>query len=926
MIFRLLAGLTACLLLSACASQPQPQPQQWDQRVVRGELANGLRYNLVALPDSAGRLDLRLTVHAGSVDETAEQVGVAHLLEHLVFYSRTESGQDVRSRLQSAGFVQGRHFNAVTSYDRTQYLLSPPRGNPQLELSLQALATLVFAGNFQAQDLERERPVVIEEWRGGLGTAERMNGQRIASQRVGSKYPAHRTIGNRQAIEQARLAQLQAFQQRWYAPGNMTLNIVGDFDPQQLAQQIHQAFGQAKARNVPPREHLELTLDKRLKAFELHDTESGANRVVMLWRLHESMSRRNDTVGVRERLIDRMTLALTNTQLRRQKLPTGITQLTLVRTQIGRRSAVVGLSAGVQGDAHAAGLTSLLQEMQRLREHGFYADDVAAERTRLQRLAESMLAKTPSADFADWVRRLNDATLADRPLQHPHDIARLTLQALAEIEAEDLRQRLRTWSDSPDRVLQYSAPGQRRVRPASAEEVARLQRHIGQQALSAPQAPAAVLPEQPPQDPPSAVPGTLTTQQDYPREQVQYWQLSNGDRLVWLRLPTADGRAHLLAESTAGFADADIPTWQLQFASQLAEQSPPAFWSASQYQQWQKQHAVGLRVDQKAQRLQLSGSASLDQLSQLLTLYRIRQLPPSLDIAAFEHARDELAESLSRRLDTQRGEQQRLWQRLKQGGEEALLPEPEAVAALTYERLQQLWQRQQRAPVTYYLLADSEPQALADLVSRELAGIVRGQAPRLRAHWPEPGQRSGQLANAVEPRASLYATSFATHPWNPQDAVRVAYLREVARDALKARLRSQASGVYRLDFEAELSPEQQRIVSELRFTSAPERLDELWHLAQSTLSELPHTLSESDLDPLRQRLRESEQERLNDPLVQFQRLQLSDQAWGDPRYLNTQKQLPEALQLAPMRALAAQLLATPNRVVLKVTPAQQDTP
>ncbi|WP_372438947.1 hypothetical protein, partial [Pandoraea sputorum] len=101
------------------------------------------------------------------------------------FYNHGNATDDIRQRMSQWGWVSGRHYNAVTSYDRTQYLLSPSGGAAQTEQALQALATLSLAADYNAADLDRARPIVIEEWRGGLGVAQRMNDQRTAAQRIG---------------------------------------------------------------------------------------------------------------------------------------------------------------------------------------------------------------------------------------------------------------------------------------------------------------------------------------------------------------------------------------------------------------------------------------------------------------------------------------------------------------------------------------------------------------------------------------------------------------------------------------------------------------------------------------------------------------------------------------------------------------------
>ena len=97
-----LMGLFGPLLLCACVSTPDPDaPLPWDPQVTQGTLANGLQYRLVRETSQPGRLDLRLTVNAGSVDEADDQVGVAHMVEHLVFRSR--AGQAGKGGNQGQG-------------------------------------------------------------------------------------------------------------------------------------------------------------------------------------------------------------------------------------------------------------------------------------------------------------------------------------------------------------------------------------------------------------------------------------------------------------------------------------------------------------------------------------------------------------------------------------------------------------------------------------------------------------------------------------------------------------------------------------------------------------------------------------------------------------------------------------------------------
>ncbi len=911
---KILAGLLGPLLLCACASPVTDTPLPWAPQVLRGQLTNGLEYRLVRDTSQAGRLDLRLTVRAGSVDEDDDQVGVAHMLEHLTFRSRASQATDLRAQMTELGWVQGRNFNAMTSYDRTQYLLSPVAGSTQAPLALEKLAQLVFAGDYTALDLERERPIVIEEWRGGLGVAQRMNDQRAATQRVGSRYPEHRTIGNEAAIRTASLSALQRFQQRWYVPNNMILSVVGDFDPQQLEQQISQAFGGPAAQEMPERDHRELPLDGQLKIFRLQDPQTGSNQVSLLFRLHEPDSRGSTAEASRERLIDRMTLAALLTQLRLQPLQPGVRSLTAQKTLIGEQSSVLGVAAGVEDAHHDAALKHVLTELERLRQHGLTAQDLDREKTKLRQLADGMLAKDESRTFEQWVTSLNDSAVQNRTVVAPHQIAQRTLRALDSIDLAAINARLKRWLDSPDQVLQFTAPGNSVVRLPTVSEVQQLRASIAHTSLVAPTTAAPVAPPSITFTPPTAgQPGTVVGKRAFAAEHIEHWKLSNGDRLVWLRRNAEDGKWRLQAESAAGFNRSDVPAWRLQMAAQLGNDSGDEGLTA-----WRKTHNATFNLEHSATRLQLSGTSqpSLAALTTLMQSYRQSQMGAVINDALFSEARDDLLSRVSTRPDAIAATRREV----RYGVDTWQSPDQQALEPLQTSTLTEDWQQLVNAPVTFYLMADIEPAQLETLVREQLANIPRGAAQPTHPALQLPGQRRADIAVALEPRVVLEASSFSEHPWSPEAAARVAALRELANQQLKQRLRGEASGVYRLRFDSELNPDTQRIESQLSFTCDPQRADELWALAQQTLAQLGDSVDAKWVTSARNELHRQEQKRRADPATQWRRLLLSERQWQDPRYLSSQARLPEGLRIESLKPLAGQLFPVANQVLLRVLP------
>ncbi|MFJ4344609.1 insulinase family protein [Pseudomonas sp. NPDC089401] len=917
---KLIAGLLGPLLLGACSALPEPDaPLPWDGQVVQGQLANGLAYRLVRETSQPGRLDLRLTVKAGSVDETDDQVGVAHMVEHLAFHSRAGGEQNLRQRMSDFGWVQGRHFNAVTNYERTQYLIGPPAGVRQAPQALQALADLAFARDYNAQDLERERPIVIEEWRGGLGVAQRMNEQRTASQRTGSRYPEHRTIGNEAAIRSASLASLKAFQNRWYLPNNMVLSAVGDFDPKVMQAQIEQAFGQAKPGQLASREQRELPLDDKLKVFRLQDPQSGSNQVAMLFRAHEPDSRGTTHAALRERLIDRMTLAAMLDSLRRQPLQPGVRSLIVQKTLIGEHSTVLGIAAGVEGQAHDQALAQLLTEIERLRQHGFSEADLQRQREHIRKLGAKTVANQAPRTFEQWVEQLNNAAVQGNAVTERQATAERYLDVLDSIDRKDLDARLRRWLASPDRVLQVSAAGASQVALPSVAQVEAQQAELAGRVLGAPVQQAPVAATRPKVVMPALAPAAdIVARKAFPAQQVEHWQLSNGDRLVWLKRNGPEGKWVLQAESSAGYQQAGVPVWRLQMAAQLALRSPLPGMDPQALADWRQQQRATLSLEHLPQRLQINLGAAPEQFLFLLQSYRMSQMV-SVDPAIFDEARDELLARLRSRPDDVRGRQESAQRTLKYGVDHWQSPDVASLEGLTVKQLSADWLRLASAPVTYYLMADIDQKQLEPLVREVLATIPRRQVVPGQPALQQPGQRREDLAIALEPRAVLQASSFQPQAWSPEAAARVALLRDLANQRLKAQLRGEASGVYRLRFDSELNADTQRVESSLSFTCDPARVDELWAMAQKTLASLQPDAQW--LASERAEFQRQENKRRDDPQTQFKRLILSDRHWHDPRYLSTQAQLPEALTLPELQRQARQLFPRANQVQLRLLPS-----
>ena len=218
-----------------------------DSRITAGQLENGLRYWIRENREPKNRADLRLVVHAGSVLEDEDQRGLAHLVEHLAFNgSKHFPREALVDFLQSIGMRFGPDLNAFTGFDQTVYMLRIPMDSKEiLEKSFLILEDWAHGLTFDPAAVDKERGIVIEEWRLGQGAAERMRAKQFPVLFRGSRYAERMPIGTKETIETAGAEALKRFYHTWYRPDLMAVIAVGDFDRTGILDLIKKHFGPA---------------------------------------------------------------------------------------------------------------------------------------------------------------------------------------------------------------------------------------------------------------------------------------------------------------------------------------------------------------------------------------------------------------------------------------------------------------------------------------------------------------------------------------------------------------------------------------------------------------------------------------------------------------------------------------------------------
>lgn len=215
-----------------------------DPDVTSGEFANGLRYYIRENREPQERAELRLVVKAGSILEDDDQLGLAHFVEHMAFNGTEHfQKQELVDYLERIGMRFGPDVNAYTSFDETVYMLTIPTDSAAIvETAFQILEDWAHGVAFDHEEIDKERGVVVEEWRLGRGASARMRDEQLPILFKDSRYAERLPIGKKEVIENADYETVKHFYRDWYRPDLMAVIAVGDFDKAEIKALIERHF------------------------------------------------------------------------------------------------------------------------------------------------------------------------------------------------------------------------------------------------------------------------------------------------------------------------------------------------------------------------------------------------------------------------------------------------------------------------------------------------------------------------------------------------------------------------------------------------------------------------------------------------------------------------------------------------------------
>jgi len=245
------SNLSAQTVAGYDLSQPIPLKQD----VKTGVLKNGLTYFVLTNHKPENRAELQLVIKAGSNMEEKNQMGLAHFIEHMCFNgSKNFPENDLISFLESTGMRFGADVNASTSFDNTYYTLTIPLDKPGLlEKGIQVLRDWLDFATLDENEINKERGVVMEEWRMRGNAGFRTFMKHLPYVAYGSIYKDRMPIGDTAVILHAPKERLTTFYNDYYRPEISAIIAVGDFNANEVEQLIKNKFNDAGKPGTMPK-------------------------------------------------------------------------------------------------------------------------------------------------------------------------------------------------------------------------------------------------------------------------------------------------------------------------------------------------------------------------------------------------------------------------------------------------------------------------------------------------------------------------------------------------------------------------------------------------------------------------------------------------------------------------------------------------
>jgi zinc protease len=774
-----------------------------DPAITIGQLPNGLKYYVRQNKKPEKRAELRLVVKAGSILEEEDQQGLAHFVEHMAFNGTEHFPKsEIISFIESLGMRFGADLNAYTSFDETVYMLTVPSDNPAvLDKALLVLEDWAHKVSFDTAEIDKERGVVLEEWRLRRGAGMRTLDKLFPILLNGSRYAERIPIGKPEILQSFKPERLKKFYTDWYRPDLMAVVVVGDFEKGTVENLVKSHFGSIP-RPVSPRPRATYDVpDRPGTVFATVTDKETTSTSIQVENILPA--RPEGSYGYyREQIVDGLFSGMLNvrfSEMARQA------DAPFLGASAGRgpfisstkEEAVV--SARVKDDGVERGLEAILSEVERVARFGFTATELDRQKQNIQRGLERMLAEKDNRESGsradEYIRNfLQQESLPGEAVEYE-----LNQRFLPQVALDEINRRAREWFTDHNRVVTVTAPDGPGVSLPDEARLAAVIKAVPSKELKAyvDTVAGSVLLEDKPQA------GRVVKTNVRDAIGVTEWELSNGVKVVLKPTTFKEDEIVFRATSPGGTSLASDKDYiPASTAAQVISAGGLGKFNATDLRKvlTGKIASAGVFIGELEEGL--SGNASKKDLETMFQLIYMRFTAPRVDETIFGLQADQTRRRLANQRSTPEfAFSEALNSALGQNHPRRRVPSPETVDEWNLDKSLAFYKDRfaDAGDFTFVFVGNFDIAAMKSLVERYLGGLP---ATHRAETWKDVGARlptgviEKKVEKGIEPKSQAAMVFSGPFEYDQTHRVTIRAMGQILQMRLLETLREELGGTY----------------------------------------------------------------------------------------------------------------------------------
>ncbi len=436
-----------------------------DPEVRKGKLENGLTYYIRHNDKPAQRAEFYLATNVGAIQETPDQDGLAHFLEHMCFNgTKNLPGKSMLDYLQKIGAEFGRNINASTGVEQTTYMLNniPVIREGIVDTCLLIMHDYSHYVTCDPAEIDAERGVILEERRTRRTADWRMHEKSLPYYFGDSKYATCTLIGSEENLKTFKPESLLNFYHTWYRPDLQAVIVVGDIDVDQIEAKIKALFSDIPAQENPkPKDVHKIPGNTEPVIGIITDPEATNTALEIMWKGEPLPEEFNSTdigftMGFIKYIVSSVMAERFNDITAQPDAP-----FLSASFGIGEICETCEVSMGNVSCRNGEGISSFkafLTEVEKMKLYGFTDDEVNRAKENLLSYYEMQAQGADSRKNAEFVQSYISNFFDNYPYMEPDKEYELAKQIAAQINAAIINQLASQLITDENMVILYKAP------------------------------------------------------------------------------------------------------------------------------------------------------------------------------------------------------------------------------------------------------------------------------------------------------------------------------------------------------------------------------------------------------------------------------------------------------------------------------------